>query len=139
MIVNEKDILQFIPQRPPMVMVDTLLEYATDKAMAQLHLSCDNLFCKDGKFHAPGLIEHMAQTAALHAGYKAAQNGELPKAGVIGSIKRFTIYELPNDSDTLTSTVSIQPVLSNTLIVKGETFVEEHLIAKGELYIFLQT
>ena len=122
-----------------MVMVDTLLEYTADKAVAQLHLSRDNLFCKDGKFCESGLIEHMAQTAALHAGYEAAQQGKLPKAGVIGSIKRFTIYKLPDDSDTLTSTISIQPVLSNTLIVKGETFVEEHLVAKGELYIFLQT
>ncbi len=62
-------IKQFLPHREPMVMVDGLLFYNEKKAISTLTILKENLFVENGYLAETGLIEHMAQTAALHVGY----------------------------------------------------------------------
>ncbi len=117
-------------------MVDGLIYSNTEKTISRLVLSKANIFCKSGFFQEPGLIENIAQTAALRSGYLAKQSHKKPKTGFIGSIKRLTIFELPKDSDTLQTTVTVCHELTNATVIKGEVFVNNKLIATGEMNIF---
>jgi len=121
-----------------MAMVDGLIEQTETSTTSRLILSNSNIFCEDGVFNEAGLIENMAQTAALRSGYQASLKNQKPLVGYIGSLKRIKIHKLPQDSDTLETTINIVTNLMNVLIVKGEIFCNGELMAEGEMNIFLQ-
>jgi len=119
-------------------MVDGLVLCDAEKTVSQLKLYKTNIFCRSGFFHETGIIENIAQTTALGSGYAARQSGTQPKTGFIGSIKHLTIFELPKDTDTLQTTVTILHELMNATVIKGEVFINKKIIAEGEMNIFLQ-
>jgi len=96
----------------------------------------ENIFCKNGIFHEPGLIENIAQTAALQAGYIAKIENRNVKKGYIGSVKHLKIYHLPKTNDSLRTTVTILNQLLNAAIIKGEIRVNDKLVAECEMTIF---
>lgn len=138
MLANNNQIFELIPQKPPMVMVDALLAYDDRKTVSRLQLSKSNIFCDSGFFQEVGLIENMAQTAALRSGYQAKRSGTRPKTGFIGAIKKLKIICLPKDNDTLNTNVYILHELMNALVIKAEVQVEGKIMAEGEMNIFLQ-
>jgi len=138
MLVDKNKVLELIPQKHPMVMVDGLISNEETVTISTLSINKSNLFCSNGYFQEPGLIENIAQTAALRAGYEAMMLREKPAVGFIGSVKRLNIYELPKDSDTLKTKITILNQLMNVLIIKGEVMVNTRLMAEGEINIFLQ-
>jgi len=138
MLVDSNNVIHLIPQKHPMVMVDGLISNDDSATISKLEITEQNIFCRNGYFQEPGLIENIAQTAALRAGYEADQNDEEPAVGYIGSVKRMKIYELPIDNDILSTKITIVNRLMNVLIIKGEVMVGVKLMAEGEMNIFLQ-
>lgn len=86
---------KLIPQRKPIVMVDTFFCADAESAETGLHVQMGNIFCEEGVLREPGMIEHVAQSAAAFAGYLPYTQGESPKLGFIGEIKKFKISRLP--------------------------------------------
>ena len=138
MLAGKTEVYEMIPQAPPMAMVDGLLISNGELTVSQLVIDKQNIFCKDGFFQEPGLIENIAQTAALRAGYMAKQNKEKPMLGYIGAVKKLKIYALPKDSDTLQTRITVQHELLNASVIKGEIFVNDNKMAEGEMTIFKQ-
>jgi len=126
-----------IPQKPPMVMVDRLVEIVDKTTVTTFRISEDNVFCEDGLFREPGLIENMAQTAAAGVGAKPdIPQGEAP-TGFIGGLRNLKIMGMPKIGDEITTRVSVQHEVFDATIVLGEVFLEGQLIASCELKIFL--
>jgi 3-hydroxyacyl-[acyl-carrier-protein] dehydratase len=119
-----------------MVMVHTLAEHYENKSTSGMLVEAENIFCKNGIFHEPGLIENIAQTAALQAGYMAKIKDKNVKKGYIGSVKHLKIYHLPKTNETLRTTVTILNQLLNAAIIKGEIRVNDKLVAECEMTIF---
>jgi len=138
MLAEKQKILNLIPQKAPMAMVDGLLESDQEKTVSTLTIEPDNIFVEEGLFKEPGLIENIAQTAALRAGYEADKNNEKPKVGFIGSVKKMKIYSLPKVGETLNTKLTILMEMENISVIKGEVMVNDKLIAEGEMNIFLQ-
>jgi len=138
MLAVSIDIENLIPQKAPMVMVDGLVEHNDNSTVSRLILSSTNLFCKDGFFQEPGLVENMAQTAALRSGYEAFLKNEKPKVGFIGSLKNIVIHNLPKDTDELQTKLTVLNKLLQALIIRCEVYVEKKLMAEGEMTIFLK-
>lgn len=131
---NEK-ILKLIPQKPPFVMVDSLMEYSKLTGKAGFAISNDNILVKNGYFSEPGLIEHMAQSMSLHRGYRGFLQGlEKPVTGFIGSIKSVEIFDLPRAGTRLTTFVEILQEVMKVTCVSARTFNEEgELVATSEM------
>jgi 3-hydroxymyristoyl/3-hydroxydecanoyl-(acyl carrier protein) dehydratase len=138
MIAEKQDVLQMIPQKSPMDMVDGLIDHDENITTSRLILTNQNVFCKHGYFHEPGLIENMAQTAALRAGHEAQKEGTEPFVGFIGAVKRMKIHALPKDSDILITTITVLTKVANATLIKGEVYAGSELMAEGELSIFKQ-
>jgi predicted hotdog family 3-hydroxylacyl-ACP dehydratase len=136
MLILKKDIEKYIPQRAPMVMVDGLLESGSQVAVSVFRPEDDNLFCEDGYFTEPGILENIAQTAALHAGYQALQAASTVKTGFIGGVKHFRLHQLPPATSDLRTRIEIVHEFWNVTMVKGEVFAAGNLIAAAELSIF---
>lgn len=138
MLADSKKVIELIPQKEPMVMVDGLISSNENSTVSRLILAENNIFCKDGYFQEPGIIENIAQTAALRSGWEASEKNEKPAVGFIGSVKRMTINELPKDNDVLQTRITVLTSLMNVLIIKGEVVVNEKEMAVGEMNIFIQ-
>ena len=133
-IEMDKDkILQLIPQRPPMVMVDALLAYTPETGKAGLTITEENLFVRGGYFSESGLIEHIAQSIALHKGYYYYLNGKPAPMGYIGAIKQINIARLPRVGEVLCTEIVIIQEFMDVTLVKMQTFIGDERIAEGEM------
>ena len=63
-VIQGEGILNLIPQRPPIVMVDSFFGFEENRSYSGLTVTTDNLFCEAGRLQEPGIIEHIAQSAA---------------------------------------------------------------------------
>lgn len=134
-IIELDRILQLIPQKPPFVMVDSLLEYTDKTGTTGFTIPADNILVEDSIFSEPGLIEHMAQSMSLWRGYEGFLSGlDKPKTGFIGAIKSVEILELPKAGTKLVTYVEILQEFMNVTSVGARTFDEEgKLLATSEM------
>lgn len=139
MIDITQDITQFLPQRPPFVLVDKLRLCNEEETNSSFLVPESHIMVKDNKLNAGGLVENMAQTAAAGTGYLGLLNNEDVKRGYIGAIKNLNIYKLPEVGTMLfTRTKSINKVL-NVNIIKGDVHDKEGFkYAECEMKIFLE-
>ncbi len=133
-ILDEK-VLELIPQKPPFVMVDGLLEYTEKTGKTCFTIPHDNILVEEEIFSEPGLIEHMAQSMSLWRGYQGFTSGlKKPKTGFIGAIKAVEILELPKAGSKLFTFVEILQEFMNVTSVGARTFDEEgNLLATSEM------
>ena len=76
-IISGEGILNLIPQRPPIVMVDSFCGIEDNCSYSGFTVTDDNIFCQEGKLQEAGIIEHIAQSAAARIGYIYLQKNEL--------------------------------------------------------------
>ncbi len=130
------DILELLPQRPPFVMVDHLVDYSETQTTCELTIRKDNVFCENGELAAAGLIEHIAQTCAARLGY---YNKYVLKVGVrlgfIGEVKDLEIVRLPREGETLSTTIVVMQEIFDVTLVNAEVRVGTEVIATTRLKI----
>ena len=131
-------IKQLLPHREPMIMVDSLLEFIDGKAIVGFTVLKDNLFLIHDEFSETGLIEHMAQAAALYSGFKNHLENFPAKEGFIASIKKLHIQKLPKTNDLLKTQVSIIHEIMHMTTVKLSTFSHGVEIANAEMNTVLK-
>jgi len=136
-IANEAEINDYLPQRPPMVMVGNLLSVEGTRTLTSLLIREDNLFCENGKFIEAGLIENIAQTAAAGAGYRSLLKNEPPPPGFIGGVKNLVIHSLPVVGDLLITEVSVENEVFDATVIAGRTSINGKPVAECEMKIFL--
>lgn len=133
---REIDILELLPQRPPFVMVDHLVDYSETQTTCELTIRKDNVFCENGELAAAGLIEHIAQTCAARLGY---YNKYVLKVGVrlgfIGEVKDLEIVRLPREGETLSTTIVVMQEIFDVTLVNAEVRVGTEVIATTRLKI----
>ncbi|WP_312313484.1 hypothetical protein [Empedobacter brevis] len=126
-------IKQLIPQREPIIMVDTIFEYEEGKVVGGLTVITDSIFVASQELNESGLLEHMAQTVALYTGYQFYIRKETAPTGYIGSMKSIDIYRLPKVNDNLITTATILHEVMGVTLVSIETKINGEIIAKGEM------
>lgn len=122
-----------IPQRVPFVMVNSIAEYSETQLISGFEVKEENIFVQDGIFQASGLVEHQAQSVALHTGYKYYLLGKEAPTGYIGAIKTFEAIQLPKLGDILTSEVSIINEMMGVTLVDVVTKLNDEVIAKSQM------
>lgn len=136
-LVTGDAVLQMIPQKPPMAMIDTILEVNAQKAKTALTITKENIFCEEGFFQAPGLSENIAQTAAAQVGYLSHLTGEAPPVGFIGAIKNLSIEQLPKIGDQVITEIEIEHEIMNFTLIKGIAKVGDQVMAQCQMKIFI--
>ncbi|SIP93232.1 3-hydroxymyristoyl/3-hydroxydecanoyl-(acyl carrier protein) dehydratase [Chryseobacterium sp. RU37D] len=122
-----------IPQRFPFVMVNSITEYSENHLVSGFEIKEENIFVQDGIFQASGLVEHQAQSVALHTGYKFYLLGKEAPTGYIGAIKTFEAKALPKLGDQLTSEISIINEMLGVTLVDVITKLNDEVIAKSQM------
>ena len=132
--IFEKDFVeQLLPQKFPFVMVDKMFSYTETSLVSGLKITDDNIFFKDGFFVESGLVEHMAQSVALHTGYQFFLRKEEAPTGYIGSIKDIVIGVLPKLGEEIQTTVNILQEFAGITLVEVSTILNSIEIASGQM------
>ncbi len=137
-LLTGEELYKLFPQRKPIVMVDTFFCADAEGAETGLTIAADNIFCKGERLREPGLIEHIAQSAAAFAGYAPYTKGEAPKLGFIGEIKKFKINRLPVVGEALHTRLRVLGEAAGVTLIAAETDVEGDVVASCQMKIFIK-
>ena len=136
-IADGETIMQFIPQRAPMVMVEKLHKVESGQTIGSFKILESNIFCNEGFLQEPGLIENIAQTAAVGVGFEYRnENKDVPR-GYIGAVQKLTIHKLPEKGKTILTEVNVEHKVFNTTLINGKITCDDELIADCKMKIFL--
>jgi predicted hotdog family 3-hydroxylacyl-ACP dehydratase len=133
-----EQIHSLIPQRPPIVMLDAFFDGNDTEAYTGLTVRADNLFCVNGWFTEPGLIEHIAQSASALAGYKAYRRQESAPVGFIGEVRKFRVSRLPAVGEQLRTSVQILSEVLQISLLTAETKSCDETIATCQMKLLIR-
>ncbi len=137
-IIHGERILGLIPQRPPIVMVDSFFGIEENCSYSGLTVTSDNIFCEAGKLQEPGIIEHIAQSAAARIGFIYTRQGEKVPLGFIGSVDKLKIYDLPEVRMKLFTEITVVQEVFDITLVSAQVKAGEELIAECRMKIFIK-
>lgn len=142
-LLHPDEVVNLIPQKAPFVMIGSLLESDDSSTLSNLEITEDNIFIVNGEFTEPGLVENIAQTGAIRAGYAFSKlleaNPDLePPVGFIGAIKGLKISALPKIGDIIETMVTVENQVFDITMVKGEVRLNDEIIASCQMKIFVQ-
>jgi len=133
LLLEKNAVENLLPQKFPFVMVDKMYSFTETSLISGLDIQKDNIFIDNNTFLEAGLIEHMAQSVALHTGYQFFLKNENAPTGYIGSIKEIEIKKLPQISNNIQSTVTILQEFAGITLVNIVTTLNNEEIAKGQM------
>jgi predicted hotdog family 3-hydroxylacyl-ACP dehydratase len=137
-IASGEELLNYIPQRRPIVMVDAFYGVEEPYSVSGLTVHPDNIFVEHGQLNESGIIEHIAQSCALRVGYSCAQRRVPVPLGYIAAVKNMAFHIFPAVGDALTTTVKIVQDVFDITLVSAEVKRKEEVVATGEMKIFLK-
>jgi 3-hydroxyacyl-[acyl-carrier-protein] dehydratase len=126
-----EDVLAAIPQRPPFLFVDKIIERKGNSVTTQRTLREDDYFFQG---HFPGnpimpgalLCEACFQTGAVLMVKDEQRQG----LGVVTRIKDTKFKNFARPGDTLTITVVLDDKIDNAYYMNGTVYVDDKLIMK---------
>lgn len=136
MILDGKEqICGYIPQREPIVMVDKLYSFESDRSETGLTVDGASIFVEDGRLMDGALIEHTAQSGALHIGYDCVMRGQKVPIGLIGAINKYTISRLPRVGESIRTSIAIEAKVGDVSLIGITVRVGDEVIAQGKMKV----
>lgn len=143
-LIAKAKITHFLPQGHPFIMVDELKEQDEHQSISSFQPLAENFFVKNQSFQVAGMLENIAQTAALRSGYeflelKQKEGGnQKPPVGFIGSVKKLTLSFLPKIDKEIQTKITVKHVIGQVSVIEGQVFQSGEEALKCEMNIFLQ-
>lgn len=129
--------IALIPQRPPFVLVDTLLEATGSVFRSAFTVPAGHLLVDSDALTEAGLMENAAQTAALGMGHTASLTGAAPPLGFIGAMGRVVFNARPLVGQRITTTVVVRHEVMNALVLEATITHEGRALASLEMKVFI--
>jgi len=127
-----------LPQRPPMLLLGSLLSCTATEGTADARIGEANLFrLPDGTIHGAALFELMAQGYAAVQGYQNTLAGKPVSIGYLAGITSAAVRGVARVGDTLQ--VTVRQTASVPPFVRAQALIERggETIAEGELTLFI--
>lgn len=135
---SDDQIKQFIPQREPMLMVNRMYDCTEDSVQTGLVIKQENIFVdENGNFSEAGVIEHIAQSAAVFAGYNDFINGRPVVLGYIAEIKGFSNPVCVMANQEILSSLKVVSYAMNITLMQATSYVNGTEVASCKIKIFM--
>ena len=133
------NIKSIIPQREPIIMIDSIISHNEEQTVASLTIHKDILFVEDNIFQSSGLIEHIAQSSAARMGIQTSKEYKAPLLGYIASVKDLNIIRLPVVGEIIQTEIIVTNKINNISVVKAVSRIEDTIVANCELKVFIES
>lgn len=138
MLIEKENIESLIPQRPPFVMVDSLVDAAENGFKTQFEITSNNLFIQNSILSESALLENVAQTCAAGFGYLGSLEAESePRIGYIGAITNVVNIDSAKVGDILETEVVIINSFDAIHLVEGKVSTKGKELLTCQLKIVL--
>lgn len=117
-------------------MVGKLISSDENLTQSSFVIPANNVFVKNDFLQEAGLMENIAQTAALRAGYIAQAENKPVAVGYIGAVSKFEVFDLPKTGDEIVTEISIQNQVFDIAVLSGKVWLGETLMAQCEMKVF---
>ncbi len=140
-MLTKEQIMEIIPHRPPMLLVDTILEVTETGAKGELHLTGEEIFFQ-GHFPdnpimpAVFQLEALAQVGAVAILSQEAHKG---KTAFYTSIDKAKFRQMVHPHDVLTLEVELIKMRAPLAVAYGKAFVNGQLASEAEIKCFIGT
>lgn len=136
-LASGAEVLALIPQKPPFVLVDTLLEATPSLFRSAFTVPDGHVLLHGDRLSEAGLMENAAQTAALGMGKLAKDHSAPPPLGFIGALSRVEVISLPSIGDRIETTVDLRHEVMSARVLEARIERGDELLARLELKVFL--
>ena len=138
-MLNKEQIMEILPHRPPMLLVDTITEQSAQGAKGELHLTGDEFFFQG---HFPGApvmpavfqLEALAQVGAVAL---LSQEQNRGKTAFYTSIDKAKFRRMVHPGDTLCMEIELVKQRGPLAVAQGKTFVNGELASEAEIKCFI--
>jgi 3-hydroxyacyl-[acyl-carrier-protein] dehydratase len=137
LVEGKERIVKYLPQRDPFVMVESLWLNNETTTVTSLTITDSNCLTENGFFTESGLLENMAQTAAVRVGYGFTERGLEVPVGFITAIKDLKVHAYPKVGEVIYTEAEHVNDVMNFSIVKGRVYVNQQLMAEAEVRVFI--
>lgn len=132
------NIIDLIPQRAPIVMVDEFIGIDGNVSKTRFTIYEENIFVDDNKISECGIIEHIAQSAAARVGCIFKSNNQPIPIGYIGSVNNFELKRHPRVGESISTTIEVIQEVFNITLIQAHCYVDEEEVASCKMKIFLE-
>ena len=126
------EILDRIPQRPPFLFLDRIIELGEDTIWAQKEVTGEEDFFKGHFPDNPIMPGVLLQEAAFQAGAFLMGGQSNEQVGVVTRVDKVKFRGLVRPGETLDIKVEKTDALSNAVFFKGKLFVKEKCVLSLE-------
>jgi 3-hydroxymyristoyl/3-hydroxydecanoyl-(acyl carrier protein) dehydratase len=141
------DIANFLPHRPPFLMVDRILSIDENHVSTSFVIKPDDIFVSNNVFNEVGLIESAAQTCSAIVGKSFFEDSDTKGTGTkligfISAIKEVIIHGCPAVGDTIISKAKLKLSFDATYYrictIECSIFVSKKELLSCEMNLFIQ-
>ena len=131
------DAARLIPHRPPMLLIDQLIEVRERASVTEMTVRKDMIFVADnGQLDDASFPEIISQAIAAQEGFRKLGNRCRPQEGLLLGVKNMEILGSARVGDTLRISVVKAAKLGDFGIVRGEIHKGDELIVRGEIKVW---
>jgi radical SAM protein with 4Fe4S-binding SPASM domain len=131
------DVGHIIPHKPPMLLIDRLLEVKERASVSEMTVREDMIFVDtDGRLDDASYPEIISQAVAAHEGFRRFGGRNPLVEGFLLGIKNLEVLGESFVGDTLNISLYKKTKFGDFGILNGEVFNGEKLIARGEIKVW---
>ena len=131
------DVARVIPHKPPMLLIDRLLEVKERASVSEMTVRRDMLFVdENGKLDDASYPEIISQAVAAQEGFRRFGGRNPLIEGFLLGIKKLEILGNSYVGDTLRISLYKTAKFGDFGILSGEVYKGEELIARGEIKVW---
>lgn len=136
-LISKEEITNYIPQRSPIIMIDTIESCEVKCIETTFEILPDNIFVSNGEMSESGLLENIAQSAAAKVGYECHKKKIPVPLGFIGAINKIEVSNHPKVGEKINTFIEIQREVFGVTIVKGMSKVDDIVLISCEMKIVI--
>lgn len=130
-------VIAYLPQRKPFVMVDTLWINEESKTVTSLDVLPTNVLVENDYLTESAMLENMAQTAAMRVGHAFKSQGLEVPVGFITAIKDYKVHSFAKVGESIYTEVVQTNEVMNFTIVQAVVKLNHEVIAEAEVRVFI--
>lgn len=141
------EISNFLPHRPPFLMVDKVTELSDEQVATSFIITKDNILVNDDVFSEVGLIENAAQTCSAIVGKSYFEEDDIEGNGTsligfISAIKKIEISTCPFVGQIIETKASLKSRFDtdaySICTLECFTYVDSQEVAAFEMNLFIK-
>ncbi|MCL2144254.1 MAG: hypothetical protein FWH43_01975 [Endomicrobia bacterium] len=137
MDLKDFNLKDFMLHKPPMLLVDKVLEKSEKQAKTSFLAGKECIFLNEnGVLARPALIEIAAQSFAAADIFQKTADGKKLSKGFLASVRDFQFYSDAKSGDEIICSIKETNEIAQLHVVEVELFINDARIARGELRIF---